>query len=211
MAVLIAAVVIGAAVGIMGNNSAAAAQQDAINRQAYADRIAMIDKKENIEFAREFNDKLQESDELQADINFADDYARRLENYNLIYDNQNISLGYQGRTVESIENVRAADEAAWEYDNKWAQIQLDTNKAMMNVTYAQKTLEAVNSISSINSGLSALASSQEAGIQASQTANMWSNIGTVTSSATMMASYTTPRRTQQTQQTSFMTSQSKEV
>lgn len=205
MAVLIAAVVVGAVVGIMGNNSAAAAQQDAINRQAYADRINLIDKKENLEFAREFNETLQESDELQADINFADDYARRLENYNLIYDNQNISLGYQGRTVESIENVRAADEAAWEYDNKWAQIQLDTNKAMMNVSYAQKNLEAVNSISAINTGLSSLASSQEAGIQASQTANMWSNIGTVTSSATMMASYSSTSRTAPTQETSFTT------
>lgn len=189
MAVILGAMAVGAVVSIMGNNAAAAAQQDAINRQAYADRISMIDQEENLEFAREFNEVLQESDELQADINFADDFSRRLENYNLVFDNQNISLGYQGRTVESIQNIRVADEAAWEYDNKWAQLQLDTNKAMMNVSYAQKNLESVNSLSAINSGLSSLASAQSAGLDANATANMWSNIGTVSSTTTSMMAY----------------------
>jgi hypothetical protein len=70
MAVVIGAVVVGAAVSIMGNNAAAAAQQDAINRQAYADRINMIDQKMNIEFMREFTETQQKSDDLAADINF---------------------------------------------------------------------------------------------------------------------------------------------
>lgn len=189
MAVVVGAIVVGAVVSIMGNNAAAQAQQDAINRQAYADRVSMLDQQYNIEFAREFTAVQQESDELQADINFAEAFGERLKNYNLVYDNQNISLGYQGRTVSSIQNVRQADEMAWEYDNKIATLQLETDKAMMNISYAQKTLDAVNGLNSLDAGLSSLASAQDAGIAASQTGNMWSNLGAVAGAGTSMATY----------------------
>ena len=165
--VAIGAMAVSAGVSIMGANASAAAQ-----------RSAMAKQQADLGFALSFNEESTRLEQQKADIGFAQQFNQRLQAYNQIRSQQMAVAGYQGRTVDSMRNIMAADEKQWEYDTKVMEITNELNKKTIAISNLQSTLGMTNQINGL-----------ELSKDASKTAQTWNNIATVAQTGAAMFKY----------------------
>lgn len=139
--------VVGTGVSIAGSNASARSQKAAIAQQQY-----------NMRMQASFNAEALPGQLKKAEIDFESQYIQRLEGYNQARNVQLVTAGYQGKTADSLLHIQQADDLAFDYDNKMANLELDLNKKAIEMGVTQQNLGLQRDIESGNQAKSAITS-----------------------------------------------------
>lgn len=213
-AVSVASSLIGASSASSAASKQAALQTKQAEENAWMQSQAAIEKgriersnaqmeANNRAFNMSFNEEVMSFNVAATDLNFQVNYMQRLEGYNKVRDSQLTTIGYQGRTVDSLSGVKAAQDDAFEYDNKVDELNREMSQISLSLAHTQNNLnmqrdqestysvitasKAAQGYAQQNASLGASQASASAWSQASATSNAaWSNaitssIGTVAS------------------------------
>jgi len=127
---------------IFASGAATAAKNRAINEQKYYGRVK-----------KSFNEEKLRLDTRKIQMDYLDRFVQRGEAYNKVRNVQLSQVGYQGRTLNSLQGIMASDDANFEYDNEVDSlneelnlIELDLQNTYANWNIDRQAEEAENQI-----------------------------------------------------------------
>lgn len=169
MAVMAAMAVVAIGSQLMGASAAkkaAQAQADAARANA-VNQITQIKKgQSNIMSNMLFNEQKLGLDVQRAEIDFKQKYIQRLEGYNQVRDTQLVSIGYQGRTLSSIQGIQASGDHAFDYDLKVDEANANMVKINLNLANSMSQLQLQRDYDSGNAAIEANVTAAKYGGQA---------------------------------------------
>ena len=165
MAAMLAMMAVATVSSMIGSGAASAAQRRALQEKQYHARVK-----------KSFNEEKLKTDLKKVDMDFQNRFIQRLEGYTEVRNVQLVTVGYQGRAIESLAGVNAADDANFAYDDKVDELnhEMATISTELNNTYS-------------NMGIDREIESADNAITASRRAQQWSNISAVSGFASSAA------------------------
>lgn len=168
MSWIMAAVSIGAGVGVAGTQAQAEQQKGQMEAQ-----------KTQLAIEGEFAEAQADVQKEKLGINFAKQWGERLQAYNTFRNQQITAIGYQGRTIDSVSNIQKSDRERLEFDRKMQDIHRSLETKALDIQSMQAQL-----------GIQAEQRGLDDAQKATQTAANWQMASQAVQAGTSYARYT---------------------